>query len=91
LCWQAHSYIAPHRILHVNATAYLTLAWTLQQLRDAVPSDLTYRFLIHDRNSIYAQSLDQHMRHLGLRILNTLPQNPLANALCEQLIGTLRR
>ena len=78
---------ATRRILHVNATAHLTLAWTLYQLRDAMPSDLSYRFLIHDRDSSYAQSLDQRMRHLGLRSLKTPPQSPLANALCKPLIG----
>jgi hypothetical protein len=35
------------RILHVNVTAYPTAAWTMQQLRDAVPAEHPYRFLIH--------------------------------------------
>jgi putative transposase len=35
--------------------------------------------------------LDQRIRNLGLRVLQTPPQTPQANALCERLIGTLRR
>jgi putative transposase len=31
------------------------------------------------------------MRNLGLRVLKTPPQSPQANALCERLVGTLRR
>src|SRR5262249_41588344 len=82
---------ATRRILHVNATAYPTAHWTLQQLREAIPSDHPYRFLIHDRDSIFSRALDQRIRHLGLRVLKTPVRSPQANALCERLIGTLRR
>ena len=63
----------------------------MQQLREALPVDHTYRFLLHDRDSIFSQQLDQSIRHLGLRVLKTPPQSPQANALCERLIGTLRQ
>jgi putative transposase len=79
------------RILHTNVTAHPTAAWTLQQLREAIPSEHGYRFLIHDRDAIFSRELDQHVRHLRLRVLKTPPQSPQANALCERLIGTLRR
>ena len=82
---------ATRRILHVNVTAHPTAVWTLQQLREALPADHGYRFLLHDRDSIFSQHLDQHVRNLGLRVLKTPPQSPQANALCERLIGTLRR
>jgi transposase InsO family protein len=79
------------RLLHVNVTAHPTAEWTLQQLREAIPSNHTYRFLIYDRDSIFSQPLDQHIRHLGLRVLKTPVRRPQANALCERLLGTLRR
>jgi putative transposase len=79
------------RILHVNVTAHPTAAWTLQQLREVIPADHAYRFLIHDRDTIFSQTLDQSVHHLGLKVLKTPPRNPQANALCERLIGTLRR
>jgi putative transposase len=82
---------ASRKILHVRVTAYPTAAWTLQQLREAVSVDHGYRFLIHDRDSIFSQRLDQQVRHLGLRILKTPVRSPQANALCERLLGTLRR
>jgi len=82
---------ATRRILHVNVTAHPTAVWTLQQLREAIPADHGYRFLLHDRDSIFSQYLDQKVRNLGLRVLRTPPQRPQANALCERLIGTLRR
>jgi hypothetical protein len=43
------------RILHYNVTAHPTAEWTMQQLREALPGDHPYRFLIHDRDSIFAQ------------------------------------
>jgi transposase InsO family protein len=82
---------ATRRILHTNVTAHPTASWTLQQLREAIPADHGYRFLIHDRDSIFSQQLDQGIRHLGLKVLKTPPQSPQANALCERLLGTLRQ
>ena len=46
---------ATRRILHVNVTAHPTARWTLQQLREAIPPDHSYRFLLHDRDSIFSQ------------------------------------
>ena len=82
---------ATRRILHVNVTAHPTADWTLQQLREAIPSDHGYRFLIHDRDSIFSPALDQRIRNLGLRVLHTPLRSPQANAICERFIGTLRR
>jgi transposase InsO family protein len=82
---------ATHRILHVSVTAHPTADWTLQQLREAIPSDHAYRVLIHDREAIFSQALDQGIRHLGLRPLKMPPHSPQANTLCERLLGILRR
>jgi transposase InsO family protein len=79
------------RLLHVNVTVHPTAEWTLQQLREAVPSDHGYRFLIHDRDSIFSPALDQSIRHLGLHVLKTPVRTPRANAICERVLGTLRR
>src|SRR5256886_4308681 len=45
------------QLLHVNVTAHPTADWTLQQLRDTIPSDHTYRFLIHDRDAIFSYAV----------------------------------
>jgi putative transposase len=82
---------ATRRILHCNVAAHPTAPWTLQQLREAIPADHPYRFHIHDRDRIFSRDLDQRICHLGLKVLKTPPQCPQANALCERLLGTLRR
>jgi len=79
------------RIVHCNVTIHPTAAWTLQQLREAIPSDHRYRFLIHDGDGIFSPQLDASITHMGLRVLKTPPRSPKANSLCERVIGTLRR
>ena len=77
-------------IVHGNVTTHPTAARTLQQLREAIPSDHGYRFLIHDRDGIFSPQLDQSITHMGLRVLRTPSRSPKANSLCERVIGTLR-
>jgi putative transposase len=67
---------ATRRMLHANVTAHPTAPWTLQQLREAIPSDHRYRFLVHDRDTIFSQHLDQSICYLGLRVLKTPPRTP---------------
>src|SRR5262245_32831133 len=79
------------RLLHVNVTAHPTARWTMQQFREAIPVDHAYRLWIHDRDSIFSKDVDQSVRHMGLHVLKTPIRTPLANAICERVIGTLRR
>jgi transposase InsO family protein len=83
--------IGSRRILHCNVTAHPTAAWTLQQFREAVASDHSYRFLIHDRDSIFSAEVDAELQAFGLKVLRTPVQAPKANAYCERLMGTIRR
>jgi transposase InsO family protein len=82
---------ASRRLLRGNVTAHPPSEWTLQPLREAIPADHSDRFLRHDRDSIFSQQLDQHICHLGLRVLKTPPRAPQANAICERVRGTLRQ
>jgi transposase InsO family protein len=83
--------IGSRRILHSNVTAHPTAEWTLQQFREALPGDHPYRFLIHDRDRIFAAEVDQGLANLGVRVLRTPMRAPKANAVCERLGGSLRR
>ena len=82
---------ATRRIIHVNVTAHPSSDWTLQQLREAIPGDHSYRFLIRDRDRKFADELDRSVRRLGLSVLKTPFRTPVANAICERTIGTIRR
>jgi hypothetical protein len=65
-----------HRALQSHRAS--TAAWTLQQLREAIPSDHSYRFLIRDRDSIFSAEVDQQLKALGLRVLRTPARAPKA-------------
>jgi transposase InsO family protein len=82
---------ASRRLLHVNVTSHPTAEWTMQQLREAIPADHSYRLLIHDRDSIFSNKVDQGIRNMGLRVIKTPVRTPVANAICERVIGTMRR
>ena len=59
------------RILYCNATSHPTSEWTMQQFRQAIPSDHRYRFVIHDRGRVFSKELDDLLENMGLRVLKT--------------------
>jgi transposase InsO family protein len=79
------------RIVHWNVTAHPTAEWTTQQFRMAVSGEQPYRWVIHDRDTIYTEGVDRTIGTLGLTVLKTPVRLPQANAYCERLIGTIRR
>jgi putative transposase len=83
--------IGSRRVLHVNATAHPTAAWTRQQFREILTEPHGYRFVLHDRDSIYSPWLDATVSARGVRVVRTPIQSPMANAVCERLLGSLRR
>jgi putative transposase len=81
----------PRRLLHFNVTEHPTAEWTLQQLRETLPGDHPYRFLIHDRHSSFSAELDKQVQTFGVKPVRTPARTPTANAHCERLIGSIRR
>ena len=79
------------RLIHCNVTAHPSSAWTLQQLREAVGFEERYEYLLHDRDSIFAKHLDESIGRLGVTVLKSPPRSPMANSICERVIGTIRR
>ena len=76
-------------------TAHPDGAWTTQAARNLV-MDLGQRaasvkFLIRDRAGQFTSSFDAVFTAEGIRIVASPPQAPRANAICERVIGTLRR
>ena len=79
------------RLKHVNVSASPTADWTLKQLREVVGDEGVHRYLIDDRDRIYAKHLDDSIRALGIHVLRSPVASPKANSVCERVIGTIRR
>jgi putative transposase len=79
------------RLIHCNVTAHPNAQWTRQQLREALGYQTQYGYVIHDRDSIFSAELDTCIDSFGLRVVKTPPRCPMANGICEQVIGTIRR
>jgi putative transposase len=84
------------RRMHLGGvTANPAGEWTVQQARNLALSlgerfaDIT--FLIRDRGSNFTASFDAVFQSAGTRIVRTAVQAPRMNAICERLVGTLRR
>jgi putative transposase len=78
-----------------GVTAHPTGAWTTQAARNLM-MDLsdrvtTVKFLLRDRDSRFTGTFDAVFTADSIRILTSPPQAPRANAICERMIGTLRR
>jgi transposase InsO family protein len=79
------------RLAHVNVTAHPSADWTLQQLREVAGNGGAHRYLIHDRDRIFAKRLDDSIRALGVDVLRSPVASPKANSIVERVIGTVRR
>jgi putative transposase len=83
------------RVHLAGITASPDGAWTTQAARNLL-MDLGQRvtslkFVIRDRAGQFASSFDTVFTAEGIRIVASPPQAPRANAICERIIGTLRR
>jgi putative transposase len=84
------------RRMHLGGvTAHPTGEWTVQQTRN-LTLDLgdrfgDFRFLSRDRGSKFTRSFDAVFQAAGATIVRTAVQAPRMSAICERLIGTLRR
>jgi hypothetical protein len=77
---------ASRRLVHFDVTSDPSADWTLQQLREVVGDTDQYRYLIHDRDRIFANHLDASIRALGVEVLRSPFASPKANAICERVI-----
>ena len=84
------------RRLHLaRVAAHPTGTWTGQQARNLM-MDLGDRisglqFVIHDRDPLFTSAFREVFTSEELRDITTLPRTPRMNAICERVIGTLRR
>jgi transposase InsO family protein len=78
-------------LVHVNVTANPTAAWVWRQLIEATPWGGEPRHLLHDRDAVYGRDFRRRAHRIGIDSIATPVRAPRANAVVEQVIGTLRR
>ncbi len=83
--------LGSRRIVHVGVTRSPTDAWVGQQLREATPFDQAPRYLIRDNDAKYASHFAAVANGRGIEMVPTPVRAPQANAICEQLMGSVRR
>ena len=71
-------------------TEHPTAAWTAQQLRNAFSENETARYLLHDRDSVFAD-VATTIGGMNIETVRTAPRSPWQNAHAERVIGSVRR
>jgi transposase InsO family protein len=79
------------RIVHFNVTAHPTAEWTVQQLREAFPFEQIPRYLLRDRDRIFAGEFCKDVKAMGIKEVLSAPRSPWQRAYVERVIGTIRR
>jgi transposase InsO family protein len=78
-----------------GVTTNPTGEWTIQAARNALmvlaERGKKFKFLIRDRDTRFTDGFDAVFADEGIRILCSPPRAPRANAICERIIGELRR
>jgi putative transposase len=78
------------RIVHVAVTEHPTAAWTAQQLRNAFSEHEAPCYLLHDRDSVFAD-VATTIAGMNTQTVRTAPRSPWQNAHAERVIGSIRR
>ena len=78
------------QIVHVAVTEHPTAAWTAQQLRNAFSETDAPRYLLHDRDSVFAD-VATTIAAMNTQVVRTAPRSPWQNAYVERVIGSIRR
>ncbi len=79
------------RIVHVGVTRSPSDAWVAQQLREATPFGEGPKYLIRDNDGKYGAHVAAVAAGTGITVITTPFKAPRANAICEHLLGSVRR
>jgi transposase InsO family protein len=78
------------RLVHMAVTEHPTAAWTAQQLRNAFSNNDAPRYLLHDRDSVFA-NVATTIERMNIEEVRAAPRSPWQNAYAERVIGSIRR
>ena len=83
--------LGSRRIVHVRVTRAPTDEWAAQQLREATPFGDAPQYLLRDNDAKHGSHCTSVATGTGIEVLRTPIKVPRANAICERLLGSVRR
>ncbi len=75
----------------MGVTRAPTDMWTAQQLREATPFRAAPKYLIRDNDAKYGSHFAAVAAGIGIEVIRAPIRVPRANAICERLLGSVRR
>ncbi|MDA2923937.1 integrase core domain-containing protein, partial [Acidobacteria bacterium AH-259-L09] len=82
---------ARRQVVHVAVTAHPTMAWVIQQLREAMPFGAQPDYLFRDNDGIYGDEVGRFLVATGIQEVRTAYRSPWQNPFVERYVGILRR
>jgi len=82
---------ARRQVVHVAVTARPTMAWVIQQLREAMPFGIQPTYLFRDNDRIYGDEVGRFLKGTGIEEVRTAFCCPWQNPFVERHVGILRR
>jgi len=79
------------QVVHFGVTAHPTMAWVIQQLREAMPFGVQPRYMFHDNDGIYGDEVSPFLVGTGIEEVKTAYRSPWQNPFVERLVGSIRR
>ena len=83
--------LATRRIVHVGVTRHPTDGWVAQQLREATPFGRHPKHVIRDNDTKFGPAFAALAAATGIEEVHTAYRAPKENAVCERLLGSVRR
>jgi transposase InsO family protein len=79
------------KLLWLGVTSHPSAEWIARQLTEAYGWQQAPRYIIRDRDRIYAGVFLHRLRAMGIRDRPIAPRSPWQNGCAERLIGSIRR
>ncbi len=79
------------QVVHWASTYHPTLAWVVQQLREATPFGHQPQYLFRDNDQIYGTGVQEFLERCGIKEVRIAYRSPWQNPYMERFVGTLRR
>jgi transposase InsO family protein len=77
------------KIIHANVTEHPSTQWVVQQLREVFDFEHGFKYLIHDRDSIFS-GMKTVLPGFGVQSLRTSFKSPWQNGIAERFVLTAK-